>query len=82
MYSQANGFPEGFVVRTTSGGEGTIEINAGEGSLGVYTTGQSTQVKSGEEVKLNDPQSGGWYGEFFFWNVFLPFVRITLSWET
>ena len=72
MYSQVNGFPEGFVVRTTSGGEGTLEINAGEGSLGLYTTGQSIQVKSGEEVKLNDPQSGGWYGEF--WNVLLCFV--------
>ena len=46
MYSQASNFPEGFVVRTTSGGEGTVEINAGEGSPGSVYDGA---VDSGEE---------------------------------
>ena len=51
-----------------------VEINAGEGSQGTYTTGGTKAVKSGEEVKVNDPQSGGWYGESPNFTLFLVLV--------
>lgn len=63
-------FPEGFVIRTGASEGGVVEINAGEESQGMYILGDSSSsggkaqvVKNGDELKVNDPKSGGWYGE-------------------
>ena len=56
--------PEGFIVNTGASQGGVVEINAGAGTRGTYTTGGTRTVTNGEEVKFSDPQSGGWYGEW------------------